>query len=80
LLWKVTPEKDVEILSKLTTSKYDIHSRPLTNAEREVKNTRSKHKKELQINKLSFTLYSERNSDTDWDTVKSTKTRVRKTK
>ena len=80
LLWKVTPEKDVEILSKLTTSKYDIHSRPLTNAEREVKNTSKKHRKELQINKLSFTLYAERNSATDWDTVKSTKTRVRRTK
>ena len=80
LLWKVTPEKDVEILSKLTTSKYDIHSRPPTNAEREVINTRRKHKKELQINKLSSTLYAERNSATDWDTVKSTKTRVRRTK
>ena len=80
LLWEVPPEKDVEILKKLTASKYDIHNRPPTNAEREVKNTSKKHRKELQINKLSFTLYAERNSATDWDTVKSTKTRVRRTK
>ena len=80
LLWKVSPEKDVEILKKLTTSKYDIHRRKSTYAEREVNNTRRRHKKEAAISTLNITLYSERNSATDWDTVKSTKTRVRKTK
>ena len=80
LLWKVSPEKDVEILKKLTASKYDTHNRPSTNAEREVNNTRYRHKKEAAINKLNITLYSERNSATDWDTVKSTRARVRRTK
>lgn len=75
LLWKAPPEKDVEILNKLTKSKYEKDKRPSTNGEKEMLNARQRHirsAKKVAFNKES---YENRNHETDWGVVNSSKVR-----
>ena len=75
LLWKVPPDKDVEILNKLTKSKYDNDKHPSTNGEKEMRNARQRLKRSEKKIDFKNETYENRNHDTDWGVVKSNKAR-----
>jgi hypothetical protein len=68
-LWDQPPEKDVALLKKLQDSKYDTEKDAINNNDlRNEMNKTYKNKKKMEL--LSKTI-SERNSATDWGTMKT---------
>ena len=72
-LWEQSPEKDVALLRKLKDSKYDTEKDVIQDSafKNEIRKTQTNRKKMELLSKL----ISERNSDTDWKTVKTPKAR-----
>jgi len=68
-LWEQPPEKDVLLLKKLKDSKYDTEKDIIANLE--FNNERSQTRRNKLKVGMSKLAYSNRNGDTDWNTVKS---------
>ena len=76
-LWDQEPEKDVALLRKLSKSKYNTEETPhRTNADRELSNTKRKHRVDQQKKEYTTRAIADRNSATDWNVTKG-KARVR---
>jgi hypothetical protein len=75
-LWDQPPEKDVLLLKKLQTSNYDV-STTNTNPDKEMDNEKGRYKRNRLKVGMSTLAYSNRNSDTDWNTVKGSKRKAK---
>ena len=69
-LWSHSPDKDVELLRKVTKSKYTNKKRVLTQEDRERAKITKEHKRDKELRTLKTTLVSERNNATDWNVIK----------
>ena len=77
-LWEQPPEKDVLLLRKLQTSKYDTTTQD-TNRDKEMTNERQRYRTNRLRVGMSTLANNIRNSATDWNTVKgSAKVRVKR--
>jgi hypothetical protein len=68
-LWEQPPEKDVLLLRKLQTSKYDTTKQD-TNRDKEMTNERERYRTNRLRVGMSTLANSIINSATDWNTVK----------
>jgi len=75
-LWEQPPDKDVLLLKKLQTSKYDT-TKTNTNVDNEMKNERAIYRRNRIKVGMSSLATSIRNSSTDWNTVKGARSRTR---
>jgi hypothetical protein len=68
-LWEQKPDKDVLLLKKLQTSKYDTTEQK-TQLDRELTNTQNQHKADKKRVAMNVLQYSVRNQKTDWRVTK----------
>lgn len=68
-LWEQTPDKDVLLLKKLQTSKYDT-TKQGTQPDRELTNTQNQHRADKKRVAMNALQYSVRNQKTDWRVTK----------
>ena len=70
-LWSHAPDKDVELLRKVTKSKYTTAKKYVqTQDDKERAKIGKKHRKDKELRTLRTEMYSTRNSDTNWNVVK----------
>ena len=70
-LWSHTPDKDVELLRKVTKSKYTTAKKYVpTQEDKERAKITKQHKKDRELRTLRTEMYSTRNSATDWNVIK----------
>ena len=74
-LWEQPPEKDVLLLKKLQTSKYDTTT--ITNKDNEMNNERQRYERNRIKVGMSTLAAVTRNSSTDWKVVKGARSRTR---
>jgi hypothetical protein len=81
-LWGHGPEKDVELLRKLQTSKYDTDKEraPRSNMVRELESAQNELKNNRAKMVLGYHNATERNHATDWNVVKGPRGRSMRTK
>lgn len=73
-LFSQAPEKDIQLLRKLSTSTYDVENKPYTNAlDNEHKNLSNKLKRNRLRIGLNTLAKNNRNHDTDWNVVKGSR-------
>jgi hypothetical protein len=75
-LWEQPPEKDVLLLKKLKTSKYDTTT-VNTNRDSEMNKERERYRTNRVKVGMNTLATSIRNSSTDWNTVKGSRSRTR---
>ena len=68
-LWEQKPDKDVLLLKKLQTSKYDTTEQK-TQLDRELNNAQNQHKADKKRVAMNALQYSVRNQKTDWRVTK----------
>jgi hypothetical protein len=68
-LWEQEPDKDVLLLRKLQTSKYDTTTQE-TQPDRELTNAREQYKRDRNRVGMNALQASVRNHDTDWNVTK----------
>jgi len=68
-LWEQKPDKDVLLLKKLQTSKYDT-TQQKTQPDRELTNTQNQHRADKKRVAMNALQYSVRNQKTDWRVTK----------
>ena len=79
-LWEQPPEKDVELLRKLSKSKYNTEKQPYrTNQDKELFNARRQIHNNHEKSKFEYKKATNRNEATDWNVVKGP-VRVRRIK
>jgi len=70
-LWDKPKERDVDLLKKLSTSKYDVHKKAyLANSDKELRMVQEHTRKNKKMRQLITHLVAERNHNTDWGIVK----------
>lgn len=70
-LWSHPPDKDVELLRKVTKSKYTTAKKYVrTQDDKERANITNKQRKDRELRTLRTEKYSTRNHDTDWNVIK----------
>lgn len=67
-LWAQKPEKDIDLLRKLQTSKYDTVASHSTNATNDLQSAMRSVRKNSSKIKLASWKYGDRNHATDWNT------------
>ena len=71
-LWSHPPDKDVELLRKVTKSKYTTAKKYVrTQDDKERANISNKQRKDRELRTLNTERYSTRNSDTNWNVIKA---------
>jgi len=79
-LWDKPKERDVDLLKKLSTSKYDAHKKAyLANSDKELKMVQDNTHKNRKLKELTTHLVAERNHNTDWGVTKGS-SRVKRAK
>jgi hypothetical protein len=68
-LWEQKPDKDILLLKKLQTSKYDT-TQQKTQPDRELTNTQNQHRADKKRVAMNALQYSVRNQKTDWRVTK----------
>jgi len=68
-LWEQKPDKDILLLKKLQTSKYDT-THQKTQPDRELTNTQNQHRADKKRVAMNALQYSVRNQKTDWRVTK----------
>ena len=70
-LWSHPPDKDVELLRKVTKSKYTTAKKYVpTQEDKERAKITKQHRKDRELRTLRTEIYSTRNSATDWNVIK----------
>jgi hypothetical protein len=71
-------DRDVELLKKLSASKYDVLKEPVnTEYDNEIKNERRRLRTSQKRTAMSGLAYSNRNYDTDWNVTKGARSKSR---
>lgn len=71
-LWGHTPDKDVELLRKVSKSKYTtLKKRDVGEDEKERNRLGAKSRKDKELRKYRTTMFSRANEDTDWNVTKA---------
>jgi hypothetical protein len=71
------PERDVELLQKLATSKYDC-AKKAAQRQRDLENVRSQTSRNTKKVAMANLAYSNRNHDTDWGVTKGARSKTRR--
>lgn len=69
-LWEQPPEKDVELLNRLQTSKYTTSNESTLTVDKEKKNQQSQSKRNILKVGMSHLSYKNRNNNTNWNITK----------